>query len=192
MTGMYQTTTDMHHMRSHRDDDYRLPTGVRPLTQRLQDAGYFTANISSIGNQEVGTGKLDLNFANEGPIYQSKSWSDLKDNQPFFAQVNMPEAEYDIYDRKTGEKSRVKWVGEDIHPQIATVENVTPPPYYPDHQITREEWARYLNSASGMDIRTALHHLGEITNDDLLENIFSKFCIATSAFKRFFTTNAHQ
>jgi N-sulfoglucosamine sulfohydrolase len=28
MTGMYQTTTDMHHMRSHRDDGYRLPPGV--------------------------------------------------------------------------------------------------------------------------------------------------------------------
>ena len=39
MVGMYQTTTDMHNMRSHRDDDYRLPDGVRPLTHRLQDAG---------------------------------------------------------------------------------------------------------------------------------------------------------
>ncbi|MDB4475086.1 sulfatase-like hydrolase/transferase, partial [bacterium] len=39
MTGMYATTTDMHHMRSHRDDDFRLPDGVRPLTQRLQDVG---------------------------------------------------------------------------------------------------------------------------------------------------------
>jgi len=32
-----------------------------------------------------------------------------------------------------------------------------------------------------LDIRQALHHLGEITGqvstDDLLENIFSKFCI---------------
>jgi len=28
-----------------------------------------------------------------------------------------------------------------------------------------------------LDIRQALHHLGDITTDDLLENIFSKFCI---------------
>src|SRR5436190_17229679 len=41
MTGMYQTTTDMHHMRSHRSDEFRLPLGVRPLTHRLRDAGYF-------------------------------------------------------------------------------------------------------------------------------------------------------
>ena len=32
---------------------------------------------------------------------------------------------------------------------IATPENVTPPPYYPDHPIVRQEWARYLNSVSG-------------------------------------------
>jgi arylsulfatase A-like enzyme len=153
MTGMYQTTTDTHHMRSHRQDDFRLPPGVRPLTHRLQDVGYFTANITHIGDREVGTGKIDLNFVNEGEIYQSNRWSDLKENQPFFAQINTLEAEYDIYDRRSAEKDRVKWVGEDRHPQIATPENVTPPPYYPDHPIVREEWARYLNSISGMDIR---------------------------------------
>ena len=153
MTGMYQTSTDTHHMRSHRDDDFRLPAGVRPLTHWLQDAGYFTANITHIGEREVGTGKLDLNFVNEGPIYQSDDWAALKNNEPFFAQINTPEAEYDIYDRQSASKPRVEWVGEDWHPQIATPENVTPPPYYPDHEITRQEWARYLNSASGMDVR---------------------------------------
>lgn len=153
MVGMYQTTTDMHHMRSHRDDDYRLPEGVRPLTHRLQDAGYFTANIKQIGDREVGTGKLDLNFVNEGDIYQSDDWTKLKSNQPFFAQINMPESEYDIYDRQTWKHPRVKWYGEQQHPQIANEDNVTPPPYYPDHPVVRKEWARYLNSISGMDIR---------------------------------------
>jgi len=153
MTGMYQTSTDTHHMRSHRNDDYHLPDGIRPFTHRLKDAGYFTANIMNIGDRVVGTGKLDLNFVNEGPIYDSKDWSALKSNQPFFAQINTPEVEYDIYDRKTAAKSRVEWVGEKEHPQIASPDNVTPPPYYPDHEITRQEWARYLNSVSGMDVR---------------------------------------
>jgi len=153
MTGMYQTTTDTHHMRSHREDDFRLPAGVRPLTHWLMDAGYFTANISTIGQRVVGTGKLDLNFVNEGPLYDSADWSALKTNQPFFAQINTPEAEYDIYDRKSAAKPRVRWVGENDHPRIATEQNVQPPPYYPDHKITRQEWARYLNSVSGMDRR---------------------------------------
>jgi arylsulfatase A-like enzyme len=153
MTGMYQTSTDTHHMRSHREDDFRLPAGVRPLTHRLADIGYFTANITTIGDRIVGTGKLDLNFVNEGPIYASQDWSALKSNQPFFAQINTPEAEYDIYDRKSASKPRVEWVGEREHPRIATEQNVTPPPYYPDHPITRQEWARYLNSATGVDRR---------------------------------------
>jgi N-sulfoglucosamine sulfohydrolase len=153
MTGMYQTSTDTHHMRSHRDDGFRLPAGVRPLTHWLKDAGYFTANITKIEDRVVGTGKLDLNFVYEGPIYESTDWAALKAHQPFFAQVNLPEAEYDIYDRKSATKLRVEWVGEREHSQIATPDNASPPPYYPDHPITREEWARYLNSVSGMDRR---------------------------------------
>ena len=169
MVGMYQTTTDMHNMRSHRDDDYRLPDGDRPLTHRLQYAGYFTANIKTIGDKEVGTGKLDLNFVNEGPVYQTDDWSSLKDNQPFFAQINMPENEYDIYDRKTWKHLRVKWYGEEQHPQIATAENVTPPPYYPDHPVVRQEWARYLNSVSGMDVRIGWI-LDQLQADGLADN----------------------
>ncbi len=169
MVGMYQTTTGTHHMRSHREDDYRLPDGVRPITHWLQDHGYFTANITHMGDKEVGTGKLDLNFVNEGPIYQSDDWSALKENQPFFAQINTPEAEYDIYDRKSAEKDRVKWVGEEWHPQVATPENVTPPPYYPDHEIVRAEWARYLNSASGLDVRVGWM-LDQLRQDGLADN----------------------
>ena len=153
MLGMYQGTTDTHHMRSHRNDNFKLPPGIRPITHRLKDAGYFTANITHIGDEETGTGKLDLNFVNEGKLYDSAQWHDLRKNQPFFAQINLPEAEYDIYDRKSAEKERVPWVGEEWHPKIATEENVTPPPYYPDHPVSRQEWARYLNSISGADIR---------------------------------------
>ena len=153
MLWLYQTTTDTHHMRSHRDDAFRLPAGARPLTHRLQDAGYFTANIKVVAGHPVGTGKLDLNFVNEGPMYQSDDWSALKSRQPFFAQVNSHEVEYDIYDRQSAQKPRVEWVGEREHVQHAKPDTVTPPPYYPDHPIVREEWARYLNSVSGMDRR---------------------------------------
>lgn len=153
MLGMYQTTTDTHHMRSHRADDFKLPQGVRPMTHRLQDAGYTTANIKMVGAHNVGTGKLDLNFVNEGPIYQTDDWASLKSKQPFFAQINSHEVEYDIYDRQSWKKERVEWVGEREHVKHATPENVTPPPYYPDQPLVREEWARYLNSVSGMDVR---------------------------------------
>jgi N-sulfoglucosamine sulfohydrolase len=159
MVGMYQTSTGTHPMRSHRNDDFRLPEGVRPVTHRLKEAGYWTANIKQIEGEVVGTGKLDLNYVNEGPIYDSEDWSALKGHQPFFAQINMPEAEYDIYDRQTWKKERVKWVGEEDPrlPSKATPDNVTPPPYYPDHPVVRDEWARYLNTTSLMDV-----HVGRI------------------------------
>ena len=169
MLGMYQTTTDTHHMRSHHDDDFRLPPGIRPLTHRLRDVGYFTANVTHIGEERIGTGKLDLNFVNEGPLYDTGQWNELKDHQPFYAQINMPEAEYDIYDRKSAEKARVRWVGEEWHPQVATEENVTPPPYYPDHPIVRQEWARYLNSISGIDVRVG-KILAQLKADGLDDN----------------------
>lgn len=169
MLGMYQTTTDTHHMRSHRDDDFHLPEGIRPLTHRLRDAGYFTANLTHIGEDRIGTGKLDLNFVNEGPLYDTAQWTDLHKKQPFFAQINLPEAEYDIYDRNSAQKPRVPWVGEEWHPQVATEDNVTPPPYYPDHPIVRQEWARYLNSASGADIRIG-RILQQLKHDGLAEN----------------------
>lgn len=169
MVGMYQTSTDTHNMRSHRSDGYRLPPGVRPITHRLQELGYHTANIKQIGDRVVGTGKLDLNFVNEGPIYEGSDWSQLKNRQPFFAQINTPEVEYDIYDRQTASKARVKFVGEDMHEQVATVDNVSPPPYYPDHKITRQEWARYLNSITGMDKRVG-GILEQLRQDGLAEN----------------------
>jgi len=167
--GMYQTTSDTHNMRSHRNDNYRLPQGVRPITHRLKDVGYFTANIKTIGDEEVGSGKLDLNFVNEGKLYDSGKWEDLKKNQPFFAQVNTLEAEYDIYDRQTWRQPRVEWKGERTHEKIATSGNVTPPPYYPDHPLVRLEWARYLNSISGMD-KTIGRILRQLKDDGLYDD----------------------
>jgi arylsulfatase A-like enzyme len=172
--GMYQTTTDTHNMRSHREDDYRLPEGVRPITHRLKDVGYYTANLKTMNGEEIGSGKLDLNFVNEGMLYDGSKWEELKKNQPFFAQMNTLECEYDIYDRNTWRQPRVEWKGERKHEKIATPENVTPPPYYPDHAIVREEWARYLNSVSGMDktIGKVLRHLKK---DGLTENTIVMF-----------------
>ena len=172
--GMYQTTTDTHNMRSHREDDYRLPEGVRPITHRLKDVGYFTANLKTMNGEEIGSGKLDLNFVNEGKLYDGDKWEDLKNNQPFFAQMNTLECEYDIYDRNTWRQTRVEWKGEKNHEKIATPENVSPPPYYPNHPIVRQEWARYLNSVSGMD-KTIGRVLRQLKQDGLAENTIVMF-----------------
>src|SRR5258706_8857892 len=66
MTGMYQTTIGAHNHRSHRDDDYLLPPGVRVLTDWFRELGYFTANIREFPGGFRGTGKTAWNFAYKG------------------------------------------------------------------------------------------------------------------------------
>ncbi len=153
MTGMYQTTIGAHNARSHRDDGYRLPEGVRPLTHRLRDAGYFTANVKTMDGAPIGTGKVDLNFTIDPPLFESSDWSDLKSHQPFYAQVNSVEVEYDIYGGHLANVPRVKWTSEDENPKLADPQKLTVPPYYPDHPIARQECARFYDSVSGMDLR---------------------------------------
>jgi len=211
MTGMYATTIDAQHMRSHRHDDFHLPEGVRPITHWLIEAGYYTANIRTLGDLpsagdanappdgRVGTCKIDLNFEVEGPVlrrtaadkrrrreaesapeggtvdsrvrdidneirlFHTDDWADLKEHQPFFAQVNFPIAERPGRERGPGSG----WVGSkhapafgtQVHPAVVDPDTVTLPPYYPDHAIARQDWAGYLDCICGLDQR-----VGEILN----------------------------
>ncbi len=73
MTGMYQTTIGAHNHRSHRDDGYRLPAGVRVAPAWFRDAGYFTANVRTFpaAANVTGTGKTDWNFTTEGKPFDT-------------------------------------------------------------------------------------------------------------------------
>lgn len=141
MTGMYQTTIGAHNHRSHRDDGYKLPSGVRLITDWMRDAGYFTANVRGLppGIGFRGVGKTDWNFNYSGKAFDSDKWAALKTNQPFFAQVNFQE---------THRKFRA--------PQRADPAKVEIPPYYPDHPVTRHDWAEYLDSATELDRKVGL------------------------------------
>ncbi|MCS6859405.1 MAG: sulfatase [Abditibacteriales bacterium] len=154
MTGMYQTTIGAHHHRSHRDDDYRLPEGVRVATDWMRDAGYFTANIRTFpqGVGFNGTGKTDWNFLYEGEPFDSDRWEDLKAHQPFFAQVNFRETHRAF-----------------TSPRRADPAKVEIPPYYPDHPVTREDWAKYLDAASELDEKVG-RVLRQLESDGLADN----------------------
>src|SRR6185437_3204661 len=64
MTGMYQTTIGAHNHRSHRDDGYKLPEGVKVAPDWFRAAGYTTANVRTFPPEVAvtGTGKTDWNF----------------------------------------------------------------------------------------------------------------------------------
>jgi arylsulfatase A-like enzyme len=141
MTGMYQTTIGAHNHRSHRDDGYRLPDGVRLLTDWLRDAGYFTANIRQVTKELRGTGKTDWNFTPEGKPYDTDRWDELKRHQPFYAQINFSEAH-------RGDS----WpAARRDNPRLADPSKAKLPPYYPDHPIARDDWANYLDAITALD-----------------------------------------
>ncbi len=136
MTGMYQTSIDAHNHRSHRDDGYRLPQGVRVITEWFRDAGYFTANVRTAAPGVPGTGKTDFNFTPAEPIFDGTDWNQRKSGQPFFAQINFSETHRAF---KKNEK-------DPTDPS-----KITLPPQYPDHPITRADWAAYCDSIGFLD-----------------------------------------
>ncbi len=132
VTGMYQTTLGSHNHRSQRRqgkgggnrayyDSYVLT--VRSVPELFRRAGYHVTN--------AGKGKQDYNFIPPADLYDKGDWSDRPDkSQPFFCQVQLQ-----------GGKARGANVANPVDPA-----DVSLPPYYPNHPVLREDWARYLNS----------------------------------------------
>jgi len=154
MTGMYQTTIGAHNHRSHRDDGYQLPAGVRVLTDWLRDAGYFTANIRKLppSFDFKGAGKTDWNFTYQGNPFDSDRWADLKQQQPFYAQINFQETHRAFQAPKRADPAKVEL-----------------PPWTPDHPIAREDWAKYLDAATELDRKVGLV-LQQLAADGLADN----------------------
>jgi arylsulfatase A-like enzyme len=154
MTGMYSTTICAHNHRSHRNENFPLPDGVRVLTDWLRDAGYFTANVVDLpeGIGFKGTGKTDWNFTYTNKPFDSKSWADLKTHQPFYAQINFKETHRTFHGPPKADPAKVEI-----------------PPYYPDHPVTRKDMADYLDDASELDRKCGLI-LQQLEKDGLADN----------------------
>lgn len=170
MTGMYQTTIGAHNHRSHRDDKFGLPDGVRVITDWLRPAGVHTANLVQLppalgfkgtgktdwnfhygGDVVEGSQKMVLNFA-KGKAFDGDRWEDLKAHQPFYAQINFDETHRKYHAPKKADPAKVSI-----------------PPYYPDHPVTRTDWAEYLDSASELDRKVGLI-LKQLDDDGLADS----------------------
>ena len=164
MTGMYQTTIGAHNHRSHRDDGYQLPAGVKVITDWLRGTGYYTANLVHLTEDPDerfyrGTGKTDWNFTYEGKPFDTNKWTDLKAHQPFMAQVNFPETHRGN-----------AWNNSHKHIEtVADPEQVVMPPYYPDHPEARAVWAQYLNTVMALDKKVGFL-MKKLEEDGLADN----------------------
>ncbi len=154
MTGMYQTSIDAHNHRSHREDGYRLPDGVGVITEWFRRAGYFTANVKTAAPGVQGTGKTDFNFAPTEPVFDGTDWNQRKAGQPFFAQINFSETHRPFTRNAKNPTDPGK---------------ITLPPQYPDHAITRADWAAYYDTIGHLDEEIGLV-LKRLAEEGLLDN----------------------
>jgi len=160
ITGMYQTTIGAHNHRSHRRDGYRLPEGVETLMEPFRRAGYFTANVTTAAPGVRGTGKTDFNFHVDKP-FDGTDWNQRAKGQPFYAQVNFNQTHIPF--------QKAKENPVDPH-------RVVLPPYYPDHPLFRDQWAKYLDTIGELDrnVGTVLRRLeDEGLSDNTIVFFFS-------------------
>lgn len=140
ITGMYQTSIGAHAHRSHRGDGFALSEPVRLITDYFREAGYYTVNDHDSGLG--GRNKTDFNFQYE-QAFDGTDWRDRSLGQPFYAQVN-------IFEPHRGRPPGVWDFTNDIDDPTdpATVEV---PEYYPDDEVSRRDWAGYLDAVRLLD-----------------------------------------
>ncbi len=135
MTGMYQTTIGAHDHRSHRDDFHPLPSGVRSAPACFREAGFTTANLRTLPLDFRGTAKIDWNFASPDRLFDTDDWDAmLRMDRPFFGILNL------------WETHRVFDASRKVDPRAVDL-----PPYYPEHPVIREDYARYLDTVLELD-----------------------------------------
>lgn len=128
ITGFHQNYIDANQHRTANEDKKPLPYGIKPITHLLEDAGYYTCFMA--------TRKTDLNFTLDRPVYQGEDWNERAEGQPFFAQLTFP-------------GTHRKWDRDTERP--ISIENVDLPPYYPQTDLAKRDWANGLEAAQIVD-----------------------------------------
>lgn len=151
ITGMYPISINCHQHRTQFKSD--LPDSIKPITEYFREIGYYVSNGSA--NDRNRFGKTDYNFIHSvDSLYDGPDWSGRKKGQPFFAQIQIsyPHRPF-IHDKE--------------HP--VNPEKVVIPPFYPDHPITRKDWALYLETVQAVDYQVG-EILDRLEKEGLLDN----------------------
>ena len=142
ITGMYQNSIGTHHMRC----TAVLPKWLKPFPIALREAGYYCTNNS----------KTDYQFKvpSSSTIWDQSSgkahWANRPDkNQPFFAVFNFTGCHESGIASSDKYASVTKDLTADQRQDAAAL--TTLPPYYPDTEITREDWKRNYELITAMD-----------------------------------------
>lgn len=151
ITGMYPTSIDCHQHRKQYKSP--LPDPVIPITEYFRQAGYFVCN--GIVNNRTKFGKTDYNFTHDvKTLYDGADWQERKEGQPFFAQIQIS------YPHRP-------FIEDKEHPVDPSLVDI--PPNYPDHPVTRKDWAMYLETVQAVDRQVGVI-LQRLENEGLLDN----------------------
>ena len=137
VTGMYATSIGAHHMRSINAGYYPVPPPeVKTFTEHLRAAGYWTSS----------TGKLDYQFSEVFDRAPLTNWDDANGDwhgraagQPFFAHVT-------IFDTHESQLFGTE-------PLVTDPASVSVPPYYPDTELVRRDFARHYDNVASLDAK---------------------------------------
>lgn len=150
MTGMYQNFIGA---QQHRTFEKKpLPAPVQVITHYFRQAGYFVSNGRDL--QADKPGKTDWNFEPGEAAFDGTDWTQRADGQPFFHQINFQMT------HRTFKRDPENPINPD---------DVEVPPYYPDHPITRRDWADYLESLQVLDKKIGAV-LQRLDDDGLSDN----------------------
>jgi arylsulfatase A-like enzyme len=158
MTGVFQITSGTHHHRSHRKDGYRLPAGVRLITDRFREKGYFTCNVHDVAPGVGGRGKTDFNWDANKP-FDGRHWNQRAAGQPFFAHINF----------QAPHKGPSFPRARKLMKQLVDPARLELPPYWPDHPVVRDEYANFLDAVNLLDYDIGVT-LDALSKDGLLDN----------------------
>lgn len=161
MAGMYQYSLGAHNHRSQRMEgkggvtnvayhsSFEISNVVKLLPEIFKNQGYYVTNSGK--KNQTKPGKTDYNFIFDDSLYVSTAWIKRKSGQPFFAQIQL-----------SGGKNRGAKVANPVDPATVNL-----PPYYPDDEVIRKDWAQYLNSWIYVD-----DQLGEIVEQLKHEGVY--------------------
>lgn len=173
ITSMYPTTIGTHHMRSQGVP----PSFVKCFPEYLRAAGYYCTNRSKTDYNlgQPATGRPDNrvpDFWNRTPFFQppvgcwdassiSAHWRGRPAGAPFFAVFNF-EQSHEGRIRGEGDATAALAGIEQKHDPARAVL----PPYYPDTELVRKDWATYHDLVTAVDQRVG-QVLDELRDDGL-------------------------
>ena len=154
ITCMYPTSIGTNHMRCRGVP----PAEVKCFTEYLRAAGYYCTNNS----------KTDYQFNSPATAWDESSnkahWRNRLEDKPFFSVINLT-VTHESQIRNNSEKMLKRLdklsPNERREPADAKV-----PPYYPDTEVVRKDWARYYDLITLMDKQVG-DILGQLEEDGL-------------------------